>query len=89
MFEFLDDRVVERFVGNREVQLARHVRRAGTDVFTACLEVAVNSVDSIVVPVVGLHDDGVQIVREGLDEVLRGLRSSSSPSARPKPDREE
>ena len=87
ILELLHHRVVEGLVGDGEVKLAGHIRRASADVLPASLEVSLDGALRIVVAVLGLCDDRVQVVGERFDEVLRRLGCRGGAASVPEPGR--
>ena len=79
----LYNRMVERLVGDGQVQLAGGKAGPHSGVLPTRLHVSIDCAYSTVVPVLGLLSDTLQIQLEGVEEMLFRLRRCYSTTARP------
>ena len=79
----LYNRMVERLVGDRQVQLAGSKADPYSGVLPTCLHVSINCAYSTVVPVLGLLSDTLQIQLDGVEKMLFRLRRRYSTTTRP------
>ena len=74
VFQFGDERVIENFVWQVQVELPRHISWTSADIFSTGLEIAVDGTNDFVIAIGSLVNNRVEIICEGFNEMFLGTR---------------
>jgi hypothetical protein len=70
--------MIEDFIRKIEVKFSRHVGGASANILAAYLQVAVDGKKGVESTTLRLHDQGIEVILEGFDEMSRRIRGGGS-----------